>query len=64
MCDNDTIADIGTGGVIIELDETYISHDKNIKPKGEKKSRGHHHKYKMLPLLNRGIGRAKLMGTV
>ncbi|MGD2119737.1 MAG: IS1595 family transposase, partial [Chromatiales bacterium] len=56
MRDNDTIADFGTGGGVVEVDETYIGHDKSIKPKGEKKGRGYHHKYKVLSLVDRETG--------
>ena len=38
----------------VEVDETFIGHDKTKKPKGEKKGRGYHHKYKVLTLVERG----------
>ncbi|MFX4512884.1 IS1595 family transposase, partial [Acinetobacter baumannii] len=40
----------GSGGGIVEIDETFIGHDKTIKPDGEKKGRGFAHKYKVLSL--------------
>jgi len=43
---------------IVEVDETFIGHDKTIKPKGQKKGRGYAHKYKVLTLVERG-GRAR-----
>ena len=49
----------GAGG-IVEVDETFIGHDKTIKPKHEKKGRGYAHKYKVLTLVERG-GRARSM---
>src|SRR5690349_6430260 len=36
----------GGDGGIVEVDETFIGHDKTIKPKGEKRGRGYHHKHK------------------
>jgi hypothetical protein len=39
----------GTG----EIDKTFIGHDKNIRPAGEKKGRGYHHKHKVLALVDR-----------
>src|SRR5690349_2806164 len=37
----------GDGGVV-EVDETYIGHDYKVKPKGEKRGRGFHHKNKVV----------------
>ncbi|MEL6288264.1 MAG: IS1595 family transposase [Pseudomonadota bacterium] len=48
----------GVGG-IVEVDETFIGHDKTKKPKGEKKGRGYHHKYKVLTLVDRETGQAR-----
>lgn len=47
-------APIGGGGKTVEVDETFIGRDKTIKPKGEKKGRGYHHKQKVLALVERG----------
>ena len=49
----------GPGG-IVEVDETFIGHDHIIKPKGQLKGRGYHHKYKVLTLVERG-GKARSM---
>jgi transposase-like protein len=49
---------MGGPGKVVEVDETFIGHDRTIKPKGEKKGRGYHHKYKVLTLVERG-GRAR-----
>jgi transposase-like protein len=34
------LAPFGSGGGIVEVDETFIGHDQTVKPKGERKSRG------------------------
>ena len=44
---------LGGGGKTVEVDETYIGRDKTIKPKGQKKGRGFHHKNKVLSLVER-----------
>jgi transposase-like protein len=49
----------GEGGGSVEVDETFIGHDKTIKPKGEKKGRGFHHKNKVLSLVDRESGKAR-----
>lgn len=49
----------GSGGGTVEVDETFIGHDKTIKPKGEKKGRGYHHKNKILSLVDRETGKAR-----
>lgn len=49
----------GEGGGSVEVDETYIGHDKTIKPKGQKKGRGYHHKNKILSLVDRESGQAR-----
>ena len=49
------------GGGVVEVDETFIGHDKAIKPKHSKKGRGYHHKHKVLALVDRSTGRAKSM---
>lgn len=51
----------GSGGGTVEVDETFIGHDKNIKPKGVKKGRGYHHKNKVLSLVDRTTGKARSM---
>ena len=51
----------GSGGGIVEIDETFIGYDKTIKPEGEKKGRGFAHKYKVLSLIDRDTGRARSM---
>ena len=55
------LAPFGTGGGAVEVDETFIGNDRTIKPKGEKKGRGFHHKHKVLALVDRGSGRARSM---
>jgi len=52
---------MGGDGGIVEVDETFIGHDKAIKPKHEKKGRGYAHKYKVLSLVDRETGRARSM---
>jgi len=54
-------APFGAGGGFVEVDETFIGHDKTIKPKGMKKGRGFHHKNKVLSLVDRTSGRAMSM---
>lgn len=49
----------GVDGGVVEVDETFIGHDKTIKPKGEKKGRGFHHKNKVLSLVDRNSGKAR-----
>lgn len=48
-------------GGIVEVDETFIGHDKNIKREGEKKGRGYAHKHKVLSLIDRNTGRQRSM---
>ena len=55
------LAAFGSGGGIVEVDETFIGHDKTIKPKHSKKGRGYAHKHKVLSLVDRSTGRAKSM---
>ena len=43
----------GSSGVV-EVDETFIGHDKSKKPKGQKKGRGYAHKHAVLSLVERG----------
>lgn len=49
----------GADGGVVEVDETFIGHDKSIKPKGEKRGRGYHHKNKVLSLVDRNSGQAR-----
>jgi transposase-like protein len=44
---------------IVEVDETFIGHDKTKKPKGDKKVRGYGHKYAVLSLIDRDTGKAR-----
>ncbi len=50
----------GLGG-IVEVDETFIGNDRDLKPKGEKKGRGYAHKHKVLSLIDREAGKARSM---
>jgi hypothetical protein len=49
----------GSSGGAVEVDETFIGHDKTIKPKGQKKGRGYHHKHKILSLVDRKTGKVR-----
>ncbi len=51
----------GSDGGIVEVDETFIGHDRAIKPEGEKKGRGFAHKHKVLSLIDRNTGRQRSM---
>lgn len=51
----------GQDGGAVEVDETFIGNDRSIKPKGQKKGRGYHHKFKVLSLVDRKTGRARSM---
>ena len=51
-----SLAPMGGNGGVVEVDETFIGHDKAIKPKGEKKGRGYAHKHKVLSLVERDTG--------
>jgi len=53
------LAPFGVKGGPVEVDETFIGHDKTIKPKGQKKGRGYHHKRKVLSLLDRESGQVR-----
>lgn len=53
------LIDFGSNGGDVEVDETFIGHDFNKKPKGVKKGRGYEHKNKVLSLVDRHTGRAK-----
>jgi hypothetical protein len=41
------LAPFDSGGGVVEVDETFIGHDKTIKPRGQKKGRGAAHKFKV-----------------
>ena len=56
---SDEFASFGSKGGAVEADETFIGHDKTIKPKGQKKGRGYHHKNKVLSLVDRSTGQAR-----
>lgn len=60
MRDGD-LAPFGSGGGVVEVDETFIGHDKTVKPAGDKKGRGYAHKHKVLSLIDRDTGRARSM---
>ena len=49
----------GGNGGDVEVDETFIGHDKTVKPKGVKKGRGYEHKNKVLALVDRSTGYAR-----
>ncbi|MCC0809010.1 IS1595 family transposase [Methylobacterium sp. W2] len=51
----------GSGGGIVEIDETFIGNDRTVKPKGEKKGRGYAHKHKVLSLVDRDTGQKRSM---
>jgi transposase-like protein len=55
-----SLSPLGDNGGTVEVDETFIGHDRAIKPKGVKKGRGYAHKHKVLTLIERG-GRARSM---
>ncbi len=55
------LAPFGANGGAVEVDETFIGHDRTIKPKYSKKGRGYAHKHKVLALVDRETGRAKSM---
>ncbi len=50
----------GNGGTV-EVDETFIGHDRTVKPKRDKKGRGYAHKHKVLALVDRETGKARSM---
>ena len=58
MRDGD-LAPFGGDGEIVEVDETFIGHDKTKKPKGSKKGRGYAHKHAVLTLVDRETSRVK-----
>ncbi len=56
---DDTPVSFGSGGGFVEVDETFIGHNKAKKPRGQKKGRGGAHKYKILALVDRETGKAR-----
>ncbi len=60
MRDDGTV-NFGSGGGVVEADETFIGHDRTVKPKHTKKGRGYAHKHKVLALVDRESGRARSM---
>lgn len=55
------LALFGDDGGTVEVDETFIGHDRTVKPRGEKRGRGYHHKFKVLTLVDRNSGKARSM---
>ncbi len=55
------LAPFGSNGGAVEVDETFIGIDRTIKPKGEKKGRGYHHKHKVLSLVDRDTKQVRSM---
>ncbi len=55
------LAPFGGMGGAVEVDETFIGIDRAIKPKGERKGRGYHHKHKVLSLVDRTSRQARSM---
>lgn len=53
------LAPMGGAGGVVEVDETFIGHDKTKKPRGVKKGRGWAHKHKVLSLVSRETGEAR-----
>ena len=51
----------GSGGGIVEVDETFIGNDRDKMPKGKQKMAAYHHKLKVVSLVDRATGRAKSM---
>ena len=56
---NDGSVNFGANGDVVEVDETFIGHDRTVKPRGQKKGRGFYHKHKILTLVDRTTGQAK-----
>jgi transposase-like protein len=56
-----SLAPMGGGGGFVEVDETFIGNDRELKPKHEKKGRGYHHKHKVLTLVDRETKQARSM---
>ena len=47
-------APMGLDGGVVEVDETFIGHDRAKKPRWQKKGRGYAHKHKIMTLVERG----------
>ena len=58
---SDDLTPFGSDGTPVEVDETFIGNDRTVKPKGVKKGRGHHHKFKVLALVDRASGQSRTM---
>ena len=58
---SDDLSPFGGEGGTVEVDETFIGHDKEMKPRGQKKGRGYAHKHKVLALVDRKSGQARSM---
>lgn len=56
---SDGLEMFGRQGGTVEVDETFIGHDKAKKPVGVKKGRGYEHKNKVLSLVDRNTGQAR-----
>ena len=50
---------MGSGGGMVEVDETFIGNKRGMKPKGQKKGRGYFHKHKVLALVDRDTKKAR-----
>jgi len=55
------LAIMGGAGGIVEVDETFIGNDRDVKPHGSKKGRGYAHKHKVLSLVDRDTGQKRSM---
>lgn len=55
------LSPFGSGGGVVEVDETFIGNDRTVKPEGVKKGRGFAHKHKVLSLVDRNTGRVRSM---
>jgi transposase-like protein len=55
------LAPFGSGGGIVEADETFIGHDKTKKPPRSKGIRGTAHKHAVLALVDRNTGRSRTL---
>ena len=54
------LAPFGSGGGVVEVDETFIGNDDH-EAEAHKKGRGYQHKHKVLALVDRDTGRARSM---
>lgn len=55
------LALMGRAGGVVEVDETFIGNDRDVKPHGEKKGRGYAHKHKVLSLVDRDTKQKRSM---